>query len=232
MKKIVVSLLCVVVLCLHSRAQGLAINTDGSPADNSALLDIKSTAKGMLAPRMLAADKTAISSPATGLIIYQTNAIPGLYYNDGTPLVPNWVRLTTDRTPVAFSATTTVAQAFGSSAFTKVQYPAEEYDESGNFVPGATSEFTAPSTGIYHFDALSGIATAINTFNYISVFVNGVQKKTVFDYSTASNSSLQINADLKLTAGDIVDIRLSMPAGSSILGGFATFTWFNGRKIN
>jgi hypothetical protein len=166
------------------------------------------------------------------LIIYQTNAITGLYYNDGIPLVSNWTRLTTDKTIIAFSATTTVAQAFATSASIKVQYPTEECDESGNFVPGATSEFTDPSTGVYHFDALSGISAPINTFNYISVFVNAVQKKTVFDFSTASNSSLQINTDLKLTAGDIVDIRLSLQSGGTQLGGIAVFTWFSGRKIN
>ena len=232
MKKYFYLLVCIAFFYTKTNGQGVAINTDGSVADNSALLDLKSSVKGMLAPRMTVLEKTAIGSPATGLIIYQTDAITGLYYNDGTPLVPNWIRLTTDKTAIAFSATTTVAQVFGSAAFIKVQYPTEEYDESGNFVPGVTSEFTAPSTGVYHFDALSGISAPPNTFNYISVFVNAVQKKTVFDNSPSSNTSLQINTDLKLNAGDIVDIRLSLQSGGTQLGGFATFTWFNGRKIN
>jgi trimeric autotransporter adhesin len=32
--------------------QGMAVNNDGSTADASALLDVKSTTKGMLIPRM------------------------------------------------------------------------------------------------------------------------------------------------------------------------------------
>jgi len=70
--------------------QGVAINTDGTNADNSALLDIKSISKGILIPRLTAAQKTAISSPATGLLIYQTNASAGFYYYNGSA----WTSLT------------------------------------------------------------------------------------------------------------------------------------------
>ncbi|WP_375561491.1 hypothetical protein ACE193_02735 [Bernardetia sp. OM2101] len=65
-------------------SQGVAINEDNSSANASAILDIKSTTKGMLAPRMSAAQKTAISSPATGLLIYQTDGTAGFYYYNGT----------------------------------------------------------------------------------------------------------------------------------------------------
>ncbi len=49
----------------------------------SAILDINSTTKGMLTPRMNITQRNAISSPATGLLIYQTNSTPGFYYFDG-----------------------------------------------------------------------------------------------------------------------------------------------------
>ena len=65
-------------------SQGVAINEDNSSADASAILDIKSTTKGMLAPRMTASQKTSISSPATGLLIYQTNGTSGFYYYNGS----------------------------------------------------------------------------------------------------------------------------------------------------
>jgi trimeric autotransporter adhesin len=66
-------------------AQSLSINTDGSIANASALLDVKSTIKGMLIPRMSRVQRDAISSPATGLIIFQNapDSI-GLYYYNGT----------------------------------------------------------------------------------------------------------------------------------------------------
>jgi hypothetical protein len=52
--------------------------------DSSSLLEIKSTAKGILIPRMTQAQRNAITRPATGLLIYQTNATPGFYYYNGS----------------------------------------------------------------------------------------------------------------------------------------------------
>lgn len=50
----------------------------------SAMLDIPSTTKGLLIPRMGKASRDAISSPATGLLIFQTDDIPGFYYYTGS----------------------------------------------------------------------------------------------------------------------------------------------------
>ncbi|MDD2637238.1 MAG: hypothetical protein PHW82_17255, partial [Bacteroidales bacterium] len=76
-------------------AQGVAINADGSSANSSAMLDVKSTNSGMLIPRMTQANRNALSSPATSLIIFQTDDTPGYYYNSGTPASPEWERLAT-----------------------------------------------------------------------------------------------------------------------------------------
>ncbi|MBK6347418.1 MAG: hypothetical protein IPF68_16090 [Bacteroidales bacterium] len=50
----------------------VAISTDGSLPDNSAMLHIKSTTKGLLIPSMTNTQRNAIVSPAEGLIIYNT----------------------------------------------------------------------------------------------------------------------------------------------------------------
>ena len=63
------------------KAQSVAINTDGSAANGSALLDIKSTTKGMLAPRMNSAQRIAIATPAAGLFVYDTNTNSYWFYN-------------------------------------------------------------------------------------------------------------------------------------------------------
>jgi hypothetical protein len=64
------------LLCIYSflsAQQGVAINTDGSTPDINAILDVKSTTKGLLLPRMTTAQRNAISNPAGGLIIYDTD---------------------------------------------------------------------------------------------------------------------------------------------------------------
>lgn len=62
----------------------MKINNDGSAPDASAMLDVKSEAKGMLIPRMTSSQRSAITSPANGLLIYQTNTPIGFYYYNGT----------------------------------------------------------------------------------------------------------------------------------------------------
>ncbi|MCX6250938.1 MAG: hypothetical protein NTX61_09305 [Bacteroidetes bacterium] len=70
----------------------VAINTDGSFPDNSAMLDVKSSSKGMLVPRMKMSDCNSISNPATGLLIFCTDNYH-YYSNKGTPAAPNWVMI-------------------------------------------------------------------------------------------------------------------------------------------
>ena len=54
------------------QSQGIAINNDGSEPDLSAILDIKSSNKGFLLPRLSVAEIAAISTPADGLQVYNT----------------------------------------------------------------------------------------------------------------------------------------------------------------
>jgi hypothetical protein len=65
-------------------------------ADNSSMLEVSSTTKGMLTPRMTAAERGAISSPATGLIVYQTDGTTGFYYYTGG----TWVILLNGDSPL------------------------------------------------------------------------------------------------------------------------------------
>jgi len=69
-------------------AQSVGINSDGSAPASSAMLDVQSTSKGFLAPRMTRGQRDAIGSLATGLMVYQTDNDPGYYHYDGS----NWVK--------------------------------------------------------------------------------------------------------------------------------------------
>lgn len=84
MKNICFFTCMLMALSLTSVAQNVGINTDGSDPDISAILDVKSTSKGLLIPRMTEVQRIAITSPATGLMVFQTDNTTGYYYYDVT----------------------------------------------------------------------------------------------------------------------------------------------------
>lgn len=83
-------ILCTFFIAGLCQAQSLAINTDGSTANSSALLDIKSTTKGLLIPRLTKTEKDNITTPAIGLLIYQTGPdSTGFYFYQNSQW--NWI---------------------------------------------------------------------------------------------------------------------------------------------
>lgn len=71
-------------------AQGVSIGV--ATPDPSAMLDVTSTSKGLLAPRLTQTQRDAIVTPAAGLLVYQTDNTPGIYQRTAT----GWVRLVAD----------------------------------------------------------------------------------------------------------------------------------------
>lgn len=86
---------CTLYCGVNSYAQNVSINKNGAAPDNSAMLDVSDTAKGILVPRLTFVQRNLISNPATGLLIFQTDSDSGFYYNQGTAPLPVWVRLIT-----------------------------------------------------------------------------------------------------------------------------------------
>ncbi len=87
-KHLFTSILCLYVLTGQSQtntfpASGSAGIGTITP-NSSAALEITSTNQGVLVSRMTKAQRDAILTPATGLLIYQTNSTPGFYYYSGT----------------------------------------------------------------------------------------------------------------------------------------------------
>ena len=89
MKKRTFLLLAAIVLTLWGKsfAQSVGINSDNSFPNGSAMLDVKSTTKGFLAPRMTATQLGNIPTPATGLLVFQTDGTSGFYYYTGSAWV-------------------------------------------------------------------------------------------------------------------------------------------------
>ncbi len=98
MKKIFLffSIASLCMFVIHSYAQNtfpatgpVGIGTTSPVA--SSLLDMRSTTRGLLIPRMTLAQRNLIGAPATSLLIYQTDGTVGFYYYAGS----GWIRLVT-----------------------------------------------------------------------------------------------------------------------------------------
>ncbi|MEM9548006.1 MAG: hypothetical protein AAGA77_18640 [Bacteroidota bacterium] len=87
MKKIL--FLLIATFWISSIHAQVGINNDNSSPEASAMLDIKSTDKGILIPRMTANQRSLINSPATGLLVFQTDGNQGFYFYNGS----NWENL-------------------------------------------------------------------------------------------------------------------------------------------
>ncbi len=75
--------LCIALVGMSATAQ-VGIGVPTADINASAQLEVSSTSKGFLAPRMTQAQKNNISSPAAGLLVFQTDAPIGFYYFDGS----------------------------------------------------------------------------------------------------------------------------------------------------
>lgn len=101
-------LICAIVPVNAVFSQGIAINTTGAVPDNSSVLDVSSTTQGMLIPRMTSAQRNAITTPAEGLLIYNTDCKDVNMYN-GTAWIGMLITSTTASAPSAVTTTSFTA---------------------------------------------------------------------------------------------------------------------------
>lgn len=108
-----------------SYAQNMGIGTNTPNA--SAMLDINSTTKGVLLPRMTTLQRFAINTPPNGLLVYDTDK-NGLYQYNGTAWTPilngdYWIRGITTRDRIG-----NLADSVGIGTFS----PTNRLDVNGN----------------------------------------------------------------------------------------------------
>jgi hypothetical protein len=73
----------------------------------SSILDISSSSKGLLIPRMTSAQRSAITSPSEGLMVYQTDGSKGIWIYIGNDWKIAFVSMTLGATSNSISGTGT-----------------------------------------------------------------------------------------------------------------------------
>jgi hypothetical protein len=116
---------------LNNDSKGVTINADNTLAHPSSILEISSTDKGILIPRIAKANRPA--SPAEGLLVYQIDNTPGFYYFDGS----GW-RVLGSSPSARISAENNISenssirgdnQLKNGSTFVKFDSPRDDFDE-------------------------------------------------------------------------------------------------------
>lgn len=154
MRNIILTLL-IALFGFLSYSQGVAINSDASNPDASAILDVKSTSKGVLISRMTQTQRNAITSPATGLLIYQTDNTPGFYYYNGS----TWVACDTDTDTNSGGTVTSITAGTGLSGGTITTTGTISLPNIGT----AGTYGSATQTPVFTTDAQGRITSVTNT---------------------------------------------------------------------
>ncbi len=188
----------------HLFAQGVGVNADNSNPDASAILDVKSTTQGMLIPRMTQAQRNLIATPATGLLVYQTDVTAGFYFYNGSA----WTSLSSGTTDASALTTGTLANARLSTSVTT----------QGNTFNGNTQ--LVQTTAVGALPAISGAnLTNLNGSNISSGTIADARLSTSV---TTQGNTFNGNAQLvQTTAGG------ALPAISG-----ANLTNLNGSNVS
>ena len=187
--KILLLFLIALVFIKITKAQNVGIGTTTPAA--SAQLDVSSTTKGFLPPRMTAEQRILISSPAEGLLIYQTNEPVGFYFYKGGV----WTRLsetTTSSNGTATPIVTICCQSWMTKNLDVATY------RDGTPIPKVTdpTAWGALTTGAYCYynnDSATYAATYGKLYNWYAVndprglAPEGWHIPTDFEWTTLEN---------------------------------------------
>jgi hypothetical protein len=101
MKRILLQLVVMLLVFGEVNAQGIAINTTGSAANSHAILDVSSTGKGVMIPRVTSLQRKAmtVSSGDVGMLVFDKDR-NRLYMYDGYNWIPFAIEVASDITHV------------------------------------------------------------------------------------------------------------------------------------
>lgn len=134
--------------------------------------------------------------------------------------------------PYCFRAYASGATTLADGASTDIAFATEEYDYNNNF---ASSTYTAPIAGIYHFDACFTYATAIasGVIANCRIMKNGSLAFTGISSVPVTNGAYSVSGDLLLAQGDTIKAAgYHNSADAEDVATGSTQTWFSGHLVH
>jgi hypothetical protein len=157
------------------------INNTGAAITQTAssILDLRSTTKGFLAPRMTTTERNAISSPATGLLIYNTSDNAFNFYN-GT----SWANFSSGGGITSLNGLTGATQTFATGT------SGTDFNISSS---GSVHTFNIPDASATARGLITNGAQTIagnKTFSGLILGANGSNSSPSFSFSSDTNTGI------------------------------------------
>lgn len=220
---ITLSLLVSAAVLLNSNEATAQVGIGTTSPHASAALEISSTNKGILVPRMSQSNRPG--SPATGLLIYQTDNTPGFYVYNGSA----WTAVSGSSGAGSISYVAKASSPYQSGGgvgpyffspipfqVTEVISPSNTAGASGNGMSKATG-FVVPANGTFTKIKLAarvvsgGVDNGTNNTTTVTLFKNGVSTGLSVQVTTGSavgaSGANVATGSVAVLGGDIISYQ-------------------------
>lgn len=135
--------------------------------------------------------------------------------------------------PYSFRAYQSSNQSVPAATQTKIQFQSESYDLGSNFDNATNYRFTAPITGIYHFDARTQSSNGSQSQILITLYKNGAEHSRGYQVTGLNGFyGANVGDDIQLTASDYVEVYAFINGNTANLSTGSNETYFSGHLVS
>ncbi|HBQ84503.1 MAG TPA: hypothetical protein DD745_16760, partial [Bacteroidales bacterium] len=210
--------------------QGVGISENPIVPHSSSILELQSTLRGFLAPRMSTAERVAIATPAQGLLVFDTNTQSFWYYNSGWKAIASTSIGTANQLlgmnnagdaneyKSLLGTTNRISVTHGLGTIT-LSAPQDIHTGASPTFNGLTVSGLTPNRGVYTngSSALTTIAPTSGPLGYWNRTGNILSPFTAGDYVTTSGNIYTTGTGTITSAG-----LLTAQSGATVSGGALT----------
>ena len=214
------------LLCVYYTSAQVSISNDGSAPNNAAMLDVKSTTRGLLPPRMTSEQMNGIVTPPSGLLIYNTS-MNALYWYNGS----SWKKFN----EISYMETDPVFTLHPASSITSwnINNWNTAYSWGNHATAGYLTGYTETDPLFGEWNKCTGI---VITSSQVSDFTASVTNNPAMLANTAKNSypladgtklagisagaEVNVNADWNATSGDATILNKPVLATVATTGNY------------